>query len=207
MIIGSGFAKGLKLKTPKGESTRPTSARVRAAVLNMLTPYLDGAAFLDVFAGSGAMGLEAVSRGAKSCTFVEMAKDAILCLKDNVAEVERRAKAQNLSRPQLAVVGRDVAKALPELARQAPFDVMFADPPYALAADWARAMLGPLAKYAAAEAILIVESDVKDESLFAAPPGGWQVVKQRAYGDTIISMLSRPSSEGDGDGEVDGKGT
>lgn len=195
MLIPSGWAKGLKLKTPKGESTRPTSARVRGAILNMLAPELADALFLDLFAGSGAMGIEAVSRGARGAVFVEQGREALQCLRDNLAELKRRSAAQNLEAPTLTVVGRDVAKALDELQSLSPFDVMFADPPYKDARGWIDVLLGPLGAMAAPEGVLVVETAATDGTALASPGFGWSLVKQRAYGDTMVSMLSREDPE------------
>ncbi|MFV7904247.1 RsmD family RNA methyltransferase, partial [Enterococcus faecium] len=103
MQISSGWAKGMRLMTPRGDGTRPTAAKVRAAALNMLMPVLPGSRFLDLFAGSGGMGLEAVSRGASAAFFVDKAPPALAALRQNVAELTRRAQAQGLTVPHLSV--------------------------------------------------------------------------------------------------------
>jgi 16S rRNA (guanine(966)-N(2))-methyltransferase RsmD len=197
MLIGAGYAKGLKLKVPKGDATRPTAARVRASILDMLTPWLDDARFLDLFAGSGAMGIEAVSRGAASAVFVEDAREAQQCLAANVAELVRRAKAQDLEAPKVAVLRRDVKRVLPELAAHAPFDVAFADPPYRDAAAWVAALAAPLAPLVAPEGIFVVETAAGAPEMFgAASDHGWQMVKQRTYGDTMVTILARHPTQG-----------
>lgn len=197
MLIGSGWAKGLKLKAPKGEATRPTSSRVRGAILNMLAPELEDALFLDLFAGSGAMGIEAVSRGARGAVFVEQGKDALGCLKVNLQELERRAKAQSLSVAALVVLGRDVAKAFGELASHGPFDVVFVDPPYREARAWTDQVLSPLRQVTSAGALLVIETASADGDYLAgvAVAAGWEIVKQREYGDTMVSMLRRAEND------------
>lgn len=192
MLIGSGWAKGLKLKTPKGETTRPTASRVREAILNMLIPDLPDAMFLDLFAGSGAIGIEAVSRGARGAVFVEQGKEALHCLRDNVAELQRRAKAQAMDEVPLVVLGRDVSKALgKELGLHGPFDVIFADPPYADARAWFEASHAAMAAMITDVGVLVVETGVADGDAFEAFAATWQVVKQRPYGDTMVTMLSK----------------
>ena len=92
MKIGAGWSKGQKLQTPKGEETRPTSDKVRAATFDALGRQFSGESVLDLFAGSGALGLEALSRGGVSCDFYEVSKDALQCLNKNVDELKRRPK-------------------------------------------------------------------------------------------------------------------
>lgn len=196
MLIGSGWAKGLKLKAPKGEATRPTASRVRGAILNMLAPELEDALFLDLFAGSGAMGIEAVSRGARGAVFVEQGKEAIACLRANLQELERRAKAQDLPAVSLNVLGRDVAKALGELPSHGPFDVVFADPPYRDARDWLEKLLPPLAMATKESALLVIETASSEKDAFPTAECGWEVVRQREYGDTMVSMLRRSNANG-----------
>lgn len=121
-ILGGNF-KGRRLQVPKGTTTRPTLAIMRKALFDILQEHIQEAAVLDLFAGSGAIGLEALSRGAKSATFVESDRGAIQCLKGNIA----LCKADALS----TLLTYDVFLALKKLsnARQT-FDLIYADPPY-----------------------------------------------------------------------------
>ena len=84
MRVIAGSARGLLLDTPKGMKTRPTSDRIKETLFNILQNDLYGARFLDLFAGSGQMGIEALSRGAKDCIFVDNDKNALLCIQRNV---------------------------------------------------------------------------------------------------------------------------
>lgn len=123
-VIG-GRARGLKLKTLDGEATRPTAAKARGALLNILTPWLPGSRWLDLYAGSGAVGIEAVSRGAAEAVLVEQAPAALAVIRENVA------KAKQLTG--LAVRAQAVEVAVKALAASGErFDVVFLDPPYAL---------------------------------------------------------------------------
>lgn len=124
-IIG-GSLRSRALKSPKKGQTRPTTALVRKAVFDRLAPDIEGAFFLDLFAGSGAMGLEALSRGACHATFVENNKEAILCIKENLNTFDLSTKAHLLT--------YDVKKALETLyKKKVIFDIIYCDPPYALA--------------------------------------------------------------------------
>lgn len=123
-IIG-GLARGLTLKTLEGEATRPTAAKARGALMNILMPWLPGSRWLDLYAGSGAVGLEAVSRGAASAVLVEHAPEALAVIRANVA------KAKQLTG--LTVRPQPVDAAVRALgAGGERFDVVFLDPPYAL---------------------------------------------------------------------------
>ncbi|HSX25510.1 MAG TPA: 16S rRNA (guanine(966)-N(2))-methyltransferase RsmD [Chlamydiales bacterium] len=120
-IIGGKY-KGLLLKTPKSTSTRPTQGMLREAVFNICQNQINDARFLDLFAGSGAIGFEALSRGASHVTFVEQNKIAIACLKENIAKLNVALQTQLLPLP--------AARALPFLAKQSKFNLVYIDPPY-----------------------------------------------------------------------------
>ena len=122
MRIISGTAKGLKLKTPKGFETRPTGDRVKESVFNILNGLIDFSAVnvLDIFAGTGALGIESLSRGAISATFIDFATAAL------IAENLQRAKFQNFK-----ILRGDFSKCLKKLSNQnLKFDLIFSDPPY-----------------------------------------------------------------------------
>ena len=121
-IIGGRF-KGRKLATPAGEATRPTADRVREALFSILGP-LDGLHVLDIFAGSGALGFEALSRGAASVAFVESAKPALAVIAANIAALDVRSQARAIAGDWEAALDR-------ERLRGAVVDLVLADPPYA----------------------------------------------------------------------------
>src|SRR3954465_7399669 len=124
MRIVAGRWGGRTLHAPRGRSTRPTSDRVREALFSILGP-LDGARVLDLFAGSGALGLEALSRGAAAATFVERERLALRALRDNVADLGADAEV-------VAADARVFLRAARE--RGAQYDLVFLDPPYRAAA-------------------------------------------------------------------------
>src|SRR6185437_12636332 len=122
--ILSGEFRGRPLKSPKGNQTRPTTALLRKSVFDSLRPYLEEAIFLDLFAGSGAMGLEALSAGAKHATFVDASREAIRCIRENISLLKVEEKT--------TVIQGDVLKVMKKL--KSPFDVIYCDPPYEKAA-------------------------------------------------------------------------
>lgn len=200
MIISSGWAKGLTLKTPKGETTRPTSARVRGAILNMLAPWLEDALILDLFGGSGALGIEAVSRGGRGAVFVEQDKRALGALRPNVDELRRRAASQDLTLGPVEIVAGDTARLVVDgrtLGRWGLFDVVFADPPYAEAPKWAEVLLRAVPALMNPEGILVFETALGEGAEAVVRIGtesGWEVLKQKPYGDTMVTVLSRSVS-------------
>jgi 16S rRNA (guanine(966)-N(2))-methyltransferase RsmD len=119
----AGELKGQRLTTPRGSATRPTADRVRIACLDALMPYLPAGAFLDLFAGGGGVGIEALSRGAPSAVFVEQDALALRALRDNIERLRLGERTR--------VVRADAARGVDELARRdARFAVAFVDPPY-----------------------------------------------------------------------------
>jgi 16S rRNA (guanine966-N2)-methyltransferase len=118
----AGSAKGVRLRAP-GPGTRPLSDRVKQTLFAILDPDLDGAAFLDLFAGSGAGGIEALSRGAASATFVEKDQGA-------AAVIDANLRAAGLAGPNAAIVRWDVLRWLGEPNTDAAFDAVLVDPPY-----------------------------------------------------------------------------
>ena len=181
--IIAGEAGSLRLATP-GDATRPTSERVREAVFSALHARieLDGVRVLDLYAGSGALGLEALSRGAISLIAVEKDRKASQVARDNLDRVtgalSREVEAQ--------VVCQPVERALSALA-PASVDVAFVDPPYELDNDALTAIVSgiPLTE----EGIVMVERSAKT----AVPtwPEGFRELSAKTYGDTAIYLLSR----------------
>jgi len=126
-IIG-GLFKNHRLTTPKGNLTRPTSSKLRESLFNICQSYIIESHFLDLFAGSGAMGLEALSRGASTATFVDVNRQAIDCIKKNAAHL----KIEN----QCEIFCGQVTLLLKLLSKQnRQFDIIFADPPYNTSLD------------------------------------------------------------------------
>ena len=122
MRVVAGSARSLLLKTPEGKETRPTTDRIKETLFNMIQFDIEDASFLDLFAGSGAIGIEALSRGARNAVFVENAKEAYECIIDNLNHTKLADKA--------TVLKQDVFTALSVMEYKHHFDVVFLDPPY-----------------------------------------------------------------------------
>lgn len=123
MRVIAGSARSLKLKTIEGEGTRPTTDRIKETLFNMLSVDIERSRFLDLFSGSGAIGIEALSRGAKEAVFVENNKKAAECIKDNLKHTKLFDKGR--------LMQKHVLTALEMLEREGePFDYIFMDPPY-----------------------------------------------------------------------------
>lgn len=169
MRVVAGELGGRRLASPEGTTTRPTTDRVREAMFNALGSLgvLDGALVADLFAGSGAIGIEALSRGAAHCTFVERDRDAL------------RALEENLDTLDLGAVSRIVRSDAGAVAVSIDADIVFADPPYDYAA-WDR-LLGSVRAD-----LVVAESDRTIDA-----PTGWTVTRARRYGRTWVSFLER----------------
>lgn len=184
MRVITGTARGIKLTAPEGELTRPTAERVKEAVFSMLQFEIEGRQVLDLFAGSGQLGIEALSRGAAHAVFVDESKDAVAVLK------------QNLFRTKLALQGEivcaDYEKFLRASRNRRRFDLIFLDPPYAMGAvpevlevllSWNFLIPG---------AILVCET-AKPEDVFGGREslaGKFSVRREAKYGAAYITLLT-----------------
>lgn len=123
MRVVAGTARSILLETPAGNDTRPTTDRIKETLFNMLQPYVPGAVVLDLFAGSGGLGIEALSRGADYACFVDMSREAVRCINGNL----KRASLDNMA----DVLLTDYKNALGRLKAMGKcFDLIFLDPPY-----------------------------------------------------------------------------
>ena len=192
-IVG-GLWGGRRLVTPDGETTRPTSEKVRAALASSLTAAggLDGARVLDLYAGSGALGLELVSRGAASAVFVERDRAALVALRSNVATLHDAAARAGGTAAAMTVVPGDVAAFVARSAGTGPFDIVVADPPYDLATDALLAGYLDLHHHGllAPHADLILERSRRSgDPVWPSPLEG---VRTRKYGDTLLCYGRAP---------------
>ena len=174
MRVIAGRYGGRRLQAPPGEATRPTSDRVREALFSILGDRVDGARVLDLFAGSGALGLEALSRGAASATFVDSAPAAIKAVRANLAALGAEAE----------VVRSDALRwlrAAPSGARQ--YDLVFLDPPYRRAGELGAPLSAALAPVLAEGALVVAEADRRAPLELTMP-----ATDERRYGDTLIRL-------------------
>jgi 16S rRNA (guanine966-N2)-methyltransferase len=175
--IVAGSRRGHRIAAPKGTAVRPTSDRVREALFSIVGP-VEGAAVVDLFAGSGALGLEALSRGAASCVFVERDREAVRVIQANLEKLRLTGAS---------VVARDVTSALrDDRARGRRYDLVLADPPYE---DWethAKTLAELLPHVLADDALVVVETADRVE-----PELPLDLVTTRRYGSARVTVFTR----------------
>jgi 16S rRNA (guanine(966)-N(2))-methyltransferase RsmD len=178
MRIIAGIARGRRIESPAGGSTRPTLDRVRESLFNILAPRIADATFLDLFAGTGANGLEALSRGATRAVFVEKDSAALAVIRRNITLCGFAEAAECLR--------SDLPRGLAALS--GPFNIVFADPPYAYAQAEALFLGLDTHHLVASGGCVIYESARK-----APPPDllcRWTLYRRAEYGDTALSFYS-----------------
>jgi 16S rRNA (guanine966-N2)-methyltransferase len=171
--IVAGAYRGRRIEAPRGRSTRPTSDRVREALFSILGP-IDGVRALDLFAGSGALGVEALSRGAAEAVFVESDAQAVAAVRRNLEALGVDARVHR----------RDAFSWLESAATgEEAFDLVFADPPYSSASRTAGRLSELLPPLLTETSLTVTESDKRDPLLLTLP-----LIDERTYGDTRIAI-------------------
>lgn len=186
-VIGGAWGGRRLLGPPRGAETRPTSDRVREAIFNIVAARLDGARVLDLFAGTGALGVEALSRGAAHATFVECDRGLCQTVETNLENVECEPS-------RYAVLQRDVRRALKP--GDGPFDLVFIDPPYGHRLE--REALAALVRggHLAPGAVVVVEHASRETlALDPAVQAALGPPDTRAYGDTSVSLYAPAAAE------------
>lgn len=179
MRVISGKVRGLKLNTPKNEDVRPTTDRVKESLFNMISPYIMDSNVLDLFAGTGSLGIECLSRGAQRCVFVDVSKESISIIKSNIT----KARVENES----IVLNLDFKDAISKLKVQKnKFDVIFMDPPY-----YKNMFIDALEKIDNAdlleeEGIIVIEHDSKEN--FPEKIERLEKHKVKKYGNTTLTF-------------------
>lgn len=171
MRVIAGTARSLPLKTPEGLDTRPTTDRIKETLFNMIQGDIPGGIFIDLFAGSGAIGIEALSRGAKHAYFIENAKEPIACILDNLNFTKLADQA--------TLYKQDVLSALP-LISEKEADIIFMDPPYQLQIEQSvlKALSGM--RYVTENTLIIIEAD-KNRDFSFVHTIGYTIVKEKEY--------------------------
>lgn len=182
MRVIAGCARRLNLVTPKGNDTRPTSDKIKETLFNILAPELFDVSFLDIFAGSGAIGIEALSRGAKNCTFIEKDKAALACIRKNLETTHFTEVSE--------VCSQDAIAALYNLGPKRHYDIVFMDPPYNLGLE--RSVLSHLAGSAIIDedSLIIVEADINTDMSYA-PDLGFDIIRVKNYKNNKHVFLRR----------------
>ncbi len=186
MRVIAGSAKRLKLKTLDGLETRPTTDRIKETLFNMISPYLYDCVFLDLFSGSGGIGIEALSRGAKEAVFVEKNPKAMACIKENLKFTKLDQKATRMT--------NDVLDALCRLEGEKVFDFIFMDPPYDRQLE--KRVLEYLSESGLVyeDTVIIVEAS-KETDFSYADDLGFSVIREKVYKTNKHVFLEKAGKE------------
>lgn len=183
MRIVGGSLRGRPLATPRSDAIRPTSDRTREAVFNVIAhnwpDELDGARVLDLFSGTGALGLEALSRGAAQCLFVEDSAEGRGLIRTNIEEFGLQGRAK--------IFRRDATR-LGEVGTIAPFNLVFADPPYGKGLAEQALQSALAGGWLAAGALVVVEEAAASPF---RPVDGLSLLERRDWGDTSVTFCAR----------------
>ncbi len=183
MRVIAGSARHLQLKTVEGTGTRPTTDRIKETLFNMIAFDLEGTRFLDLFSGSGGIGIEALSRGAAGAVFVEKNKKAAAYIRENLAHTHLSEKAQ--------LYERDVFDALPVLERRGEsFRYIFMDPPYGQLLEKKVLLFLTDSVLCDAKTRIIVESDLSTDYPYL-DAAGFQIIKEKKYKTNKHTFLMR----------------
>lgn len=190
MRVIAGSARRTNLKTVEGMDTRPTTDRIKETLFNILQPELNDCLFLDLFSGSGAIGIEALSRGARKCYFVENQKDAAKCIRDNLKTTHLEKKG--------ILLECDVFYALSKLkGKEEPFDFVFMDPPYKNRFEFR--VLDELKEmdYIDEHTTIIVEA-AKDTEFEYLESFGYEMVRRKEYKTNMHVFIKKRESSSKG---------
>ncbi len=178
MRVIAGTAKGMKLKSPEGQAVRPTADQVKEALFNILGYRIIGARFIDLYAGSGAIGIEALSRGAQDCIFVDNQRSNHLLIKENLVKTRLESGAR--------LIMADAKKALFILSREGTkADLVYLDPPYNYP-DLASVVSSVLEQQIIAQSGLLIAEHAHKNRQWA---DAFAPVRQKRYGDTCLTII------------------
>ena len=171
MRVIAGTARSLPLKTPEGMDTRPTTDRIKETLFNMLQADIPGAVFVDLFSGSGGIGIEALSRGAKKAYFVENAPKAISCIQQNLSFTKLEDRA--------ILLKQDAASALSSIFEK-EIDIIFMDPPYGH--EYEKQVLSALKNmpYVTENTLIVIEASLSTDFSYLSEMG-YELQKEKCY--------------------------
>lgn len=170
MRVIAGTARSMPLKTPQGPNTRPTTDRIKETLFNILQGDIPGCVFVDMFSGSGGIGIEAISRGAKKAYFIENAKEAISCIEQNLTFTKFKDKS--------ILLKTDAVAALSSINEK--IDILFMDPPYDTDAEKRVLAVASNHKFVTEDTLIIVEASLKTDFDFV-DSYGFEVVREKKY--------------------------
>lgn len=172
MRVIAGTAKRIQLKTIEGLDTRPTTDRIKETLFNMISEYLADSSFLDLFSGSGAIGIEALSRGALKAVFVEQSRQAMNCIRDNLRATKLDDRA--------VLYEMDVLSALKRMEPKDQFHYIFMDPPYDQLLEKSVLEYLSTSNLLAEDGLVIVEASMETDFSYAKDLG-FVIVKEKCY--------------------------
>lgn len=182
MRIIAGSKRRLRLKTLEGKDVRPTTDRIKETLFNILQPEIPGCYFLDLFAGSGQIGLEAVSRGARYAVFVEHAKKAADCIRENIASTK--------SEKETYLYQMDAMSAIGSMEGKYQFDLIFMDPPYGKFLE--KEALASLARSSLLkkDTMIIVEADLSTDFSYLDEMG-YEMIREKKYKTNVHIFIKK----------------
>lgn len=187
MRVIAGSRRHLILKTVPGMAVRPTTDRTKETLFNILNPYLADCRFLDLFSGSGAIGIEALSRGAEAAVLVEQSAESLSCIKENLKTTKLTEEAR--------LLGMDVFRAIPMLESEGKsFDIIFMDPPYEKELE--RQVLERLSDsvLVAEDTLIVVEASLQTD--FSYLDGlGFEIIREKKYKNNQHVFIQRQENE------------
>lgn len=188
MRVVAGERKGLRLKAATGNTTRPTTDKVKESLFNIIGPFFDGGTVLDLFAGSGGLGIETLSRGADNGVFIEKDRKAYAVLKENIEKCHYEERAEVYCNDAIRAV-----KAL--LKRDITFDYLFVDPPYAKM-DYYNLVEVLVENGKVSNSAIIICEHAKEVKL-PTSYGDFSLQRQELYGSSYISIYRKVEEEGE----------
>ena len=194
MRIISGTSKGRKLVTPRSQSLRPTSDRVKESMFNILQDDIVGKVVLDLFAGTGNLGIEALSRGAKKTIFVEKGRQALRLIQRNLTQFGLEERSE--------ILPKDANRAIGILKQKGEsFDLILMDPPYQKGLIQKTLMTLNSHQIYHKDSILVIEHNRREP--LSTVMEGWNLIRQRRIGDTLISFLTPWEDQGSTEVEIE----
>lgn len=172
MRVIAGSARSLQLKTPLGDHTRPTTDRIKETLFNMIQTEVPGSIFLDMFAGSGGIGIEALSRGADFAVFIENDKNAQSCIEENLVHTKMKDKAY--------LCKQDAFVSLQSLEYKYQFDIIFMDPPYGQELEQRVLEYLTVSSLVTEETLIIFETSL-DTDISYLEHLGYELIKEKKY--------------------------
>jgi 16S rRNA (guanine966-N2)-methyltransferase len=186
MRVVAGSKKGHRLQAVPGKETRPTVDKVKESIFNMIGPYFDGGLVLDLYAGTGGLGIEALSRGAERCIFIDANRKAIQVIFQNLEMTHLREQAE--------VYRNDADRALKVLMkRELAFDIVLLDPPYAEQKIESQIAIMQDHGLLAPKAVIVAEHDAGDE--LPEQIGSVTKIKEVTYGQTTVTIYQNEGGE------------